>query len=140
MTCNVAGLRAFDTNFLRVLFATSPSQWVQSGINIFDFNLLLMPFDANGHKSLFVVIGAKNIRSYTHKGFKGSRPCILHFDSTNCSPSRHHTSRGRHDHNVVADKLRTWMNRIWRRQHDDVDHLLMPFNKRSMPILTPYGT
>ena len=48
--------------------------------NVFDRNILMFPFDARGHKSLFVVIGAANIRTYTARGFKGDRPCILHID------------------------------------------------------------
>ena len=128
---------AFDTHFLRLLFATSPRQWVEkyedTGINIFDKNVLFFPFHASGHKSLFVVLGAHNIRNYTQRGFKGSRPCILHFDP-------HEFVRGRHDHNAVADKLRTCLNSLWRWEHSENDHMIMPFNKRTLPNVRPYGT
>lgn len=128
---------AFDTHFLRSLFATTPHEWVEktqgTGANVFDKNILFFPFDANGQKSLFVVLGANNIRDYTRRGFKGSRPCILHLDPNN-------TVRGRHDHHAVGDKLRTWMNKLWRWENEEDDVMVTPFNKRSMPTVRPYGT
>ena len=128
---------AFDTNFLRVLFASSPSHWeramCETSLNIFDHNVLMIPFDANGHKSLFVIIGAKDIRTYSTCGYSGSRPCILHLDPNDAL-------RGKHDHHAVADKVRTWLNRIWRWEHAENDCNVMPFNKRTMPIVRPYGT
>ena len=131
MTCGLNTVQVFDTNFLRFLYASRPSQWIsrmnQAETNVFDREILMFPFDAKGHKSLFVVIGASHIRDYTSPRFNGCRPCILHIDPNN-SPSN------RHDHHAVADKLRTWLNRLWRWQHDDSDHFLIPFNKRSMPI------
>ena len=137
MTSTSAISHAFDTHFLRVLFATTPQLWVENihemGINIFDHNILLFPFEASGYKSLFIVLGANNIRNYTQRGFSGSRPCVLHLDP-------HNAVRGRHDHHAVADKLRTWMNRLWRWENAEDDHLLMPFNKRSMPSVRPYST
>ena len=127
---------AFDTHYLRVLFAASPSQWVRSmggtKFKISDQEVLLFPFDASGHKSLFVIIGANNIRNYTAKGFKGNRPCIVHLDPNDAL-------RGKHDHHAVSDKLRTWLNRIWRWEHSENDFNVMPFNKRTIPHVRPYG-
>ena len=136
LTCGSSTTCAFDTNFLRYLFASSPSQWVHRNcdreINVFDCNVLLFPFEARGYKSLFAVIGAGNIRSYTTRGFSGDRPCILHLDPTN-------TPRGRHNPHAVGDKIHIWLNKLWRWTHDSSDHLVMPFNKRSMPVCRPYG-
>ena len=137
MVSGSGSTHAFDTHFLRLIFATSPSQWVRSmgatSLNIFDQNVLLVPFDASGHKSLFVIIGSNNIRDYTRRGFSGSRPCILHLDPNDAL-------RGKHDHHAVADKLCTWLNRIWRWEHAENDYNVMPFNKRTMPNVRPYGT
>jgi len=136
MTTGMGTVQVFDTNFLSFLYASRPSQWIskmkEREGNVFDRNILMFPFDARGHKSLFVVIGAANIRTYTARGFKGDRPCILHIDPSD-SPS------DRHDHHAVAEKLRTWLNRVWRWQHDDSDHLLFPFNKRSLPLSKTTG-
>ena len=136
MVSGSGSTHAFDTHFLRRLFATTPSRWVQSmggsGLNIFDHNVLLVPFDASGHKSLFVIIGANNIRQYDTRFFRGSRPCILHLDPNDAL-------RGRHDHHAIADKLRTWLNRIWRWENAENDYTVMPFNKRTMPHVRPYG-
>ena len=137
VTSSSTNTHTFDTNFLIVLFSTSASHWVeiigQAGINIFDYNVLLFIFDASGHKTLFLVLGGKKTRSYTCRRFKDSRPCIIHFDPNNqlC---------GRHDHHAIADKLRTWLNKLWRSENTENDRMIMPFNKRSMPSLQPYGT
>ena len=65
---------AFETSFLTRLFATSPPLWVQiirrSKVNIFQSDILMFPFDVSGHKILFVMIGAHNIRDYTKRGFR----------------------------------------------------------------------
>jgi hypothetical protein len=110
-------------------------QWVQAlekmDIDVFQYDMVLMPFEADGQTSLFVIIGAKYIRNYTKIGFTKSRPCILHFDPASKSCARH-------DHRQVADKLRTWLNRLWRKKNDR-DLLCMPFQKRSMPLCRPSG-
>ena len=137
MTSSSTNTHTFDTHFLRVLFSTSPSHWIdmisQAGINIFDYNALLFPFDASDHKSLFLVLGGRNIRNYTRRGLKGSHPCIVHFDPKDALC-------GCHGHHTVADKLRTWLNKLWQSENTQNDHTIMPFNKRSMPSLPPYGT
>jgi len=121
MTSNINGIHSFDCNFLRTLFARSPSHWdhdmVKYDINVFDRDTLLMPFDAGGHKSLFVVIGAKHIKSYSSNKFQGNRPCIVHLDPTD-------TPHERHNHHAVSEKIRVWLNRMWRHQHDCTDHHL----------------
>jgi hypothetical protein len=121
---------------LRILFATSPPQWVksgsESGLKIFDQNALLFPFEASGHKSLVVVVGAKHIRDYTKRSFQGNRPCIMHFDP-------HGAYIGRHNHHEIAEKLRTWLNKMWRWEHSESDNMVIPFNKRTLPNIRPYG-
>ncbi len=100
-------------------------------IDIFDYNMLLMPFHSQGQTSLFAIVGAKYIRDYTKIGFSKNRPCILHFDPNNSSLSKHDPRR-------VADRLRTWLNRLWRKRKSN-DLLSMPFQKRTMPLCHPIG-
>ena len=136
MTCGASGVRTFGTGFTSTLFAAPPSKWMES-LTAMDNKLcrhsfMLFPFDANGYKSLFVVVGAKNVRHYNGRQFKGSRPCILHLDPFD-SP------RGRHNSNAVADKLRTLLNIFWRADQSVTDPLIAPYNQRSLPLSRPYG-
>jgi len=137
MTSGLARVHSFSINFLRLLYATKPGRFTKMNdtarIDIFEKEILLLPFEACGHKSLFVVIGANNIRQYTNtRRFHGSRPCILHLDPI-CS------HRSRHNHRNVADKLRVWLNVLWRSTNNENDRFVMPFNKRSLPVIQPKG-
>lgn len=137
ITSSVASnIRGFQTSFLRNIFASHPRYWnfdKGSVEELFEPNILLFPFDSNGSKSLFVVIGAKNIRSYTSNLYRGSRPCIMHIDPNGSK------SMKKHDHNAVAVKLRTWLNKAWRKYKNESDPLVMPFGKYSLPLIKPSG-
>ena len=94
--------------------------------------MLLLPFDNDDQKSLFVIVGHRHIRDYSKVGFQKNRPCIIHYNPNKRSVSRHNCE-------FVCDKLRTWLNIAWRKQHNDDSLLLQPFHKRSMPICRPVG-
>ena len=94
--------------------------------------MLILPFDGNDQRSLFIIVGASSIRSYNKIGFKENRPCIIHYNPNKSVVSRHKS-------NYVCDKLRTWLNIVWRAQSHESDVHLQPFNKRTMPICTPIG-
>lgn len=121
---------------LQTIFATTPSNWIETmhwrGVDIFEHQILVLPFASNGQKSLFVIINATDIRTYHNKSHKGSRPCILHLD-----PNEKGTST--HDYGTVSERLRVWLNCMWRKKHNDNNPLSMPFNKRSMPLCRPSG-
>lgn len=129
MTGNTQAMKTFQTNALRVILGSRPGRWLRyfNGIDIFTPNVLLLPYDESGRKSLFVVVGAQNIQDYNKRTFRGSRPCILHFDPCN-------SSYGKHNSNHIADKIRTWLNAIWRRRESDRSDLVLPFHKRSLPL------
>ena len=82
MCSGVDNVLAFPSNFIDNLLGTSSRQWAQQikhlEIDVLSHNMLIMPFESNGHKSLFVVLGAKHIKDYMKKGFSDMRPCILH--------------------------------------------------------------
>ena len=127
---------AFKSNFIRSIFAESPAEWIHkmkdSNLDVFNNNTLLLLFDGQGQKSLFVIIGARYIRDYSKIGFQKNRPCIIHLD-----PNRR--SIRKHDSRQIADKLRTWLNRLWQNQNNEYDEMLMPFQKRTMPLSRPLG-
>lgn len=119
-----------------MLFASKPQQWVLAmnsiNIDVFDHKMLLLPFEAEEQKSIFIVIGAGNIRCYDKRTFKGDRPCIIHLN-----PCRH--SESRHNSHSIAAKIRTWLNHLWRQRENNGDNLMAPFHKRSLPVFTPQG-
>ena len=63
---------AFLSNFIDNLLGTSSQKWIQQikhpDIDIFSHSMLIMPFQPNGDRSLFVVLGAKHIKDYIKKG------------------------------------------------------------------------
>ena len=63
---------AFPSNFIDNLLGTSSQQWIQqlkhNEIDLFSHNMLVMPFQSEGQKSLFVVVGAKHIKDYMRIG------------------------------------------------------------------------
>lgn len=135
-TCLNNTFRSFDTTWLRKIYATDASNWSQlpetADLDIFTYKGLLIPFSAEERTTLFVVLGAQNIRSYHKRNFKGDCPCILEINPCTdwilC-----------HNSNGVADKIRAWLNRLWQDKNDSSDPNTIPFNKRSMPLHTPSG-
>jgi len=134
-------MHTFKSDFIRRINATPSTEWVKMLENegtdagrIFYHNMLLFPFDGYGQKSLFVVLNAGGIRKYTKRNYENSRPCIIHLD-----PNQQVVAH--HDFNNIADKLRTWLNKMWREKSAYTnDSRIVPFNHRSMPLCRPRGT
>ena len=133
-------IHAFKSNFIRNIHATPCADWVdmldKEGLDtesIFSNDMLLLPFDGHGQKSLFVILNAGGIRDYTKRNYWSSRPCIMHLD-----PNKQAVAH--HDFNNIANRLRTWMNKLWRDRISYLnDPFLVPFNHRSMPLCRPTG-
>ena len=136
MTSGLNRVHSFGINFMRLLYSTKPIHYSKMNdiahVDVFESDILLIPFEAGGHKSLFVVVGAKHIRKYQQNLFQGTRPCIIHFDSltSRCSPHKAHN---------VAQRLRVWLNVLWRSSNNMGDQFIAPFNKRSLPMIQPRG-
>ena len=127
-----------SSHFIDGLLRTSPRHWIDQvkwhNVNIFSHNLLVMPHQSGKHKSLFVVLGANNIKDYMKQNFNGTRPCILHiFPYATSNRSQLHT------HSKVSSRIRTWLNALWRNSQYNNDFGSMLFTHRSMPMTTPYG-
>ena len=71
-----------SSNFIESLLTTSSRHWIDQvkrhNVDIFSYNALFMPYQSDVQKSLFVVLGANNIKDYMKRGFAGTRPCVLH--------------------------------------------------------------
>ena len=71
-----------SSNFIESLLTTSSRHWIDQvkrhNVDIFSYNALFMPYQSEVQKSLFVVLGANNIKDYMKQNFTGTRPCILH--------------------------------------------------------------
>lgn len=100
--------------------------------SLFDCDMLLLPFHTEDQWSLFIVLGASKIKDYSAKRYSGIRPCIIHLDFFEWTKTCHHSSN-------IADKIRTCLNCAWRKDNNEVDKLVMPFNKRSLPLCKPKG-
>jgi hypothetical protein len=101
-----------------------------SNQNLFNHEILLIPFTSSNYKSMFAVIGANEIKNYAKIGHTGSRPCIVHLDALPASKSCH-------DANFVGNKIRSYLNAMWSHQFLGTrDPELNPFNKRSMPLIS----
>lgn len=104
-------------------------------VDIFLHDMLIFPFQFNGQSSLFIVLGAKHIKDYMKNTFCDTRPCILQI-----LPYRDECTRDQSNaYNEVSDKLRGWLNAMWRMAHRNEDKCSMPFTRRSFPLTQPPG-
>ena len=103
-------------------------------LDIFDYDVLVLPFESNGHKSVFAILGARYIRDYMKHGFKEHRPCLLHF-----VPYHSQTQGQIHASNASCAKLRAWLNVMWRVKHRNNNFASIPFTNRSMHLSRPLG-
>ena len=128
--------RALRSLFLQRILSTNASQWsmfIQDETSsLFDCDMLLLPFHTEDQWSLFIVLGASKIKEYSTKRYTGIRPCIIHLDPFEWTKTCHHSSN-------IADKIRACLNCAWRKDNNEVDKLVMPFNKRSLPLCKPKG-
>ena len=140
MCSGADNILALPSTFIDNLLGTSVRQWTQQmehcAIDIFSYNMIIMPFHHNGNKSLFVVMGAKHIKDYMKTDFSETRPCILHI-----LPYATTTQGHNHAYNQAVTRLRVWLNALWRTTHCNnafnVDS--MPFSGRSLPFRQPCG-
>ena len=131
---------ALPSHFIDNLLKKSVRQWTQQrtqcGVDIFLYNVIIMPFHHNGNKSLFVVMGAKHIKDYMKTGFNETRPCILHILPWATS------MRGQnHAYNQATTRLHVWLNALWQTMHcsDAFDIASILFTHRSLPFTQPIG-
>ena len=127
-----------SSNFIESLLRTSSRHWIDQmkrhNVDIFAYNMLLMPYQSGVQKSLFVVLGANNIKDYMKRGFTGTRPCVLHilpYATSNISQL--------HAYNQVSLTIRTWLNALWRNSQRNSVYMSIPFTHRSMPLSRPFG-
>ena len=131
---------ALPSGFIDNLLRTSVRQWTQQmeqcGVDIFLYNMIIMPFHHNGNKSLFVVMGAKHIKDYMKTKFNETRPCILHILPWATSMQGHN-----HAYNQATIWFLVWFNTLWQTMHCSNGFYIasMPFTHRSLPFTQPFG-
>ena len=127
-----------SSTFIESLLRTSSRHWIDQvkrrTVDIFTYNVLIMPYQCGMQKSLFVVLGANNIKDYMKRGFTGTRPCILHI-----LPYATSNRSQLHAYNQVFSTIRTWLNALWRDNQCNGVQMSMPFTHRSMPLSRPFG-
>lgn len=124
----------FSNTMLRSTLAMCTRQTDARQVDIFDHQVLLIPFECEGRQSLFFVLGAKYIKDYNRRGFDQMRPCILHIDESTPLTRSH-----KHLYQVMSVKIRAWLNMSWKTKYGNNDTFCMPFSTRSMPVSRPHG-
>ena len=140
MCSGADNILALPSTFIDYLLGTSAPQWTQQlehcAIDIFSYNMIIVPFRHDGNTSLFAVMGAKHIKDYVRRDFSETQPCILHI--LPCA-----TIRQGHNHscNQAVTRLRVWLSALWRttRCNNSFDVDSMPFSHRSLPFVQPLG-
>ena len=140
MCSGADNILALPSTFIEYLLGTSAPQWTQQleqcAIDIFSYNMIIVPFRHDGNTSLFAVMGAKHIKNYVRRDFGETRPCILHILPYATTLQGHKYAR-----TLAVTRLRVWLNAPWRttRGNNVFDTDSMPFNGRSLPFTRPRG-
>ncbi len=103
-------------------------------IDVFSHNMLVMPFQSDGLKSLFVVLGATQNKDYMKRGFSNTWPCILHI-----LPYATSMRVQTHAYNQACLRLRAWLNSLWRKTSFNNDFDSMSFTHRSLLMAQPFS-
>jgi hypothetical protein len=76
---------ALGVNFLSQVIAYPHENWVRTitrmNSNVFQYQLVIIPSNQGNHKSIFVVIGLKNVGKHGQRLGTGDHPCILHLNT-----------------------------------------------------------
>ena len=121
----------FDPSFLsKLLSREDPNEmkyWAkQNNVAALSKKLLLFPFYANDHWSLFVVAHPGYIATNTSRRSKSCHPYLLYFDPLGSNSS--------HNQNQVATSIRYWLNRVWQLESSDDFEQRLPFSRHSLPL------
>ena len=115
----------FSTMLLNVHHREDLGHWtVKRGIKIFSKKMLLFPFHADAHWSLFVVVNPGLVKA----GYLGQQkhkeiPFILHLDSLGGNSS--------HTKSTFARTIHWWLNKVWQLESDNPYENTLPFNKNT---------
>jgi hypothetical protein len=121
----------FDSGFLsKLLSCEDPNEmkfWAKRhDVAVLSKKLLLFPFYANDHWSLFVVSHSGYIAKQSSKRMKSCHPFLLYFDSLG--------SNSRHNQNQVATSIRHWLNRVWQLESINEFEQRLPFSRHILPL------
>ena len=138
MAAGLDHVLSMPCTFINYLIGTSIRQLIQNmdvgATDFFDYDVVIMPFEEDGQRSLFLVLGAGHIKDYMRCNFRKTRPCILHI-----LPHETSTRAQMHAYNAASSRIRTWLNALWRAKYCEHAYDSMPFTHRSMPTTRPFG-
>ncbi len=102
-------------------------------LDVFQQKNLFVPYKSGEHKSLFVVIGLKNLLKHNGKVGIGDQPGIYHFESCPCHEYFHK------EHICdVASKICNLMNTLWRNERGgELDKIMNLFSARLLLLWQP---
>jgi hypothetical protein len=97
-------------------------------LNVFQFNVLIIPSMQNNHKSLFVVLGLQNVLNCGKNMGNYDHSCIIHLEVGKQVMNQSLVS-------ITANKIRLLMNMLYRTHvGQENDKTLNPFSTRMMPL------
>ena len=125
-------VQVFDSFFVtRLLMQDGPDlmcEWIsrKKDMTLFDKKILLFPFHASNHWSLFAVVNPGRIKTaYTKTKEHGTEmPLLLCFDSLG--------SNTPHDIKSVARVIRMWLNRVWKIESTNSYEWENPFSRYTL--------
>ena len=126
----------FDMSFMSRLLANGPvptsRHVLDSNLNIFEYDTIILPFHGNEQTSLFVVSGLKRFISK-----RQTSDCTLHPNIVHLNP---HGNQGTHDAAFIASRIRDWLNVMYRKtSQTPLDRSAVPIHKRSFPFYRTKG-
>jgi hypothetical protein len=85
LTCSQNDVFSFGANLFSQLRAHPHDNWVRTitrmNLNVFQYKQLFIPPNQDNQKSIFVVIGLKNVGKHGQRLSTGEHPCILHLET-----------------------------------------------------------
>lgn len=132
LTAGIDDCLCFNTYFLtQLLYQDGPDRFkawsVRRNLTLFEKRMLIFPFHAANHWSLFVIVNPGRIQeAYLGKRPYKAMPFILHFDSLGSNSPHNKASVGR--------SLRSWLNRAWQQESANEYETAMPFSRNTLQI------
>ena len=123
----------FSTMLLNVHHGEDLEHWtVKRGIKIFSKKMLLFPFHADAHWSLFVVVNPGLVKAgYLGRQKHKEIPFILHLDSLG--------GNSPHTKSTFATTIRWWLNKVWQLESDNPYENTLPFHKSTCRYVRVVG-
>ncbi len=137
MTSGKSFIHSFSCRFFDKLTSYPSDVWVKivtrMNLNVFQFNVLVIPYVQDNHKLLFVVLGLQNVLNCGKNIGNPDHSCIIHLEVRE-------QVKNQSLFFITAIKIGHFMNMLYctgiRQENDKT---LNPFSTRVIPLRRPEG-